>query len=63
MYCAGDAEEARRLSFEIEQTSQPSLHSSAAADELEAEFDARVAHIATFDNACLRRNGPLQLLL
>ena len=41
------AEEARRLSSEIEQTCQPSLHSSAAADGLEAEFDARVKHIAT----------------
>jgi len=42
------AEEARRLSSEIEQTCQPSQQSSAAADELEAEFDARVKHIATF---------------
>jgi hypothetical protein len=41
-------EEARRLSTEIEQTSQRTEHSSAAADELEAEFDARVKHIATF---------------
>jgi hypothetical protein len=41
------AEEARRLSSEIEQTCQPSPHSSAAADELEAEFDARVKYIAT----------------
>jgi hypothetical protein len=40
-------EEARRLSAEIEQISQPTEHSSAAADELEAEFDARVKH-ATF---------------
>jgi hypothetical protein len=40
-------EEARRLSSEIEQTRQPSPHSSAAADELEAEFDARVKYIAT----------------
>ncbi len=39
-------EEARRLSAEIEQTSRPTEHSSAAADELEAEFDARVKHIA-----------------
>jgi len=42
------AEEARRLSAEIEQTCQPGPHSPAAADELEAEFDARVKHIATF---------------
>ena len=42
------AEEARRLSSEIEQTSQPTEHSPAAADELDAEFDARVKHIATF---------------
>jgi hypothetical protein len=42
------AEEARRLSSEIEQTCQPRPHSSDAADELEAEFDARVKHIATF---------------
>ena len=41
-------EQARRLSAEIEQTSQPTEHSSAAADELEAEFGARVKHIATF---------------
>ena len=40
-------EEARRLCSEIEQTSQPKEHSAAAADELEAEFDARVKH-ATF---------------
>jgi len=40
-------EEARRLSAEIEQTCQPSLHSSAAADELEAEFGARVKHTST----------------
>ena len=41
-------EEARRLSAEIEQTSRPTEHSPAAADELEAEFDARVKHMATF---------------
>jgi hypothetical protein len=41
------AEEARRLSSEIEQTRQPSPHSSVVADELEAEFDARVKYIAT----------------
>ena len=40
-------EEATRLSSEIEQTSQPSAPSSAAAHELEAEFDARVQRIAT----------------
>ena len=39
-------EEARRLSAEIEQTSQPTEHSPAAADELEAEFDARIKHLA-----------------
>ena len=37
-------EEARRLSSEIEQTCQPVSPSSAAADELEAEFDSRVRH-------------------
>jgi Sulfotransferase family len=41
-------EEARRLSAEIEQTSQPAEHSPAAAEELEAEFEARVKHIAAF---------------
>ena len=40
-------EEAWRLSAGIEQTSQPVEHSAAAADELEAEFYARVKH-ATF---------------
>jgi len=40
-------EEARRLSAGIEQTSQLTERSPAAADELEAEFDARVKH-ATF---------------
>ena len=40
-------EEARRLSAEIEQTSQPAGHSPAAADELEAEFDARIKHLAS----------------
>jgi hypothetical protein len=39
-------EEARRLSTEIEQTCQPASHSSAAADELEAEFDSRVRYFA-----------------
>jgi Sulfotransferase family len=42
------AEEARRLSSDIEQTCQSSQQSSAVADELEAEFDARVKHMATF---------------
>ena len=40
--------EARRLSTEIEQTCQPSQQSSAIADELQSEFDARVKHMATF---------------
>lgn len=40
-------EEARRLSAKIEETPQPTAHSTAAADELEAEFDARVK-CATF---------------
>jgi hypothetical protein len=40
-------EEARRLSAEIEQTSQPTEHSPAAADELETEFGARVKHAWT----------------
>jgi len=40
-------EEARRLSAGIEQTSQLTERSPASADELEAEFDARVKH-ATF---------------
>ncbi len=38
--------EARRLSTEIDQTRQPTTHSSVAADELEAEFDARVKYFA-----------------
>ena len=42
------AEEARRLSSDIEQTCQSSQQSSAVADELEAEFDARVKHMAKF---------------
>jgi hypothetical protein len=45
---AAIVEAARRLSAEIEQTSQPTEHSPAAADELEAEFGARVKYIATF---------------
>ena len=40
-------EQARRLSAEIEQTPQPTEHSPVAADELQAEFGARVKHIAT----------------
>ena len=39
-------EEAQRLSAEIEQTSQPTEHSPAAADELEAEFGTRIKHLA-----------------
>lgn len=39
-------EEARRLSAEIEQTSQPADRSPVAADELDAEFVARVPHTA-----------------
>jgi Sulfotransferase family len=38
-------EEARRLSAEIEETPQPTEHSPVAADELEAEFCARIKHI------------------
>jgi len=41
-------EEARRLSSKIEQTYHPGQQSSATADELEAEFGARVKHIAAF---------------
>jgi hypothetical protein len=41
-------QEARRLSSEIEQTCQPGSYSSAAVDELEAEFDARIKHFAAF---------------
>ncbi len=40
-------EEARRLSAEIEQTSQSAEHSPAAADELEADFDARIKYLAS----------------
>ncbi len=42
------AEQARRLSAEIEESPQATEHSSAAADELEAQFRARVKHMATF---------------
>ena len=42
------AEQARRLSAEIEESPQATEHSPAAADELEAEFGARVKHMATF---------------
>jgi hypothetical protein len=41
-------QEARRLSSEIEQSCQPGLQSSAAVDELEAEFDSRIKHFAAF---------------
>ena len=41
-------EEARRLSAQIEQTCQPTKHSPAAADQLEAEFGARVNYIAPY---------------
>ncbi len=41
-------EEARRLSADIEKTPQPIEPSPVAADELEAEFGARVKYIATF---------------
>ena len=41
-------EQARRLSAEIEETPQATEHSPAAADEVEAEFRARVKHMATF---------------
>jgi hypothetical protein len=40
-------EEARRLSSEIEKTPQPGRHSLVAADELEAEFCARMKHVVT----------------
>src|SRR5436190_19383128 len=45
---AAIVEEARRLSSEIEETPQPTEHSPVAAYELEAEFCARIKHIATF---------------
>jgi hypothetical protein len=38
-------EETRGLSAKIEQTTQPTEHSPAAAEELEAEFDARVKYV------------------
>src|SRR6266550_1423672 len=38
-------DQARRLSAKIEETPQPGEQSSAAADELEAEFGARVKHL------------------
>lgn len=38
-------DEARRLSAKIEETPQPSEQSPAAAEELEAEFGARVKHL------------------
>ena len=38
-------EEARRLSAEIDQTSQSTEHSLAAADELDADFDARIKYL------------------
>jgi hypothetical protein len=41
-------QEARRLSANTEEMQQPTGQSSAAADELEAEFGVRVKHIATF---------------
>jgi hypothetical protein len=41
-------EEALRLSAQIEENPQPVEHSPAAADELEADFGARVKHVATF---------------
>jgi len=41
-------EEARLLSANIEKPPQPTGHSPAAADELEAEFGARVKYDATF---------------
>jgi hypothetical protein len=40
-------EEALRLSAQIEETPQPAEHSPAAADELEADFGARVKYVAT----------------
>jgi hypothetical protein len=43
---AAIVEEARRLSDEIEQTSQPNEQSPAAADELEDEFGTRIKHLA-----------------
>jgi hypothetical protein len=41
-------EEARQLSAEIEGTPQPTEHSPVAADDLEAEFCARIKHIAAY---------------
>jgi hypothetical protein len=41
-------DEARRLSANIEETSQATGHSPVAVEELEAEFGARVKHVATF---------------
>jgi hypothetical protein len=38
-------DEALRLSAKIEETPQPGEQSPAAADELEAEFGARVKHL------------------
>jgi hypothetical protein len=41
-------DDARRISTEIEESPQPTECSRVAAGELEAEFLARVKHIATF---------------
>jgi hypothetical protein len=47
-------EEAQGLSASIEETPQPAGQSPAAADELEAEFGARVNTSRHFDSACCR---------
>ena len=45
---AAIVQEALRLSTEIEETPQPAVRSAVAADELEAEFCARIKHILAF---------------
>jgi len=49
-------EEARRLSSEIEQTSQATEHSPAAVDEMEGAFGERVKYIATLEAHLIWRN-------
>jgi hypothetical protein len=53
-------EEARRLSAEIENTSQPNEASPAVADEMEAEFGRRVKYIATLDAEKSRLESALE---
>lgn len=55
-------EQALQLSKETEQNPPPSKGSSAAADELEADFQQRVSYMSTIDSALQKSQQTIEAL-